>query len=119
LDIITHRHTQHLNVREFCRNNSRLHEQEGVPLLSTHAQRALTRRPVLLATLALGAVVALCGTIAMMRSSSASILAEKYNLPDGVEPEDQLSFVKAVKAHENTATKLDDVASRQPSLFIR
>ncbi len=81
-------------------------------MLATHAQRALARRPVILAALALGAVVALCGTVAMMRSSSASILAEQYNLPDGVEPEDQLSFVKAVKAHEETATKLDDVSSR-------
>ena len=89
-----------------------LNAQEGVPLLATHAQRVLTRRSVIVATLALGAVVALCGTVAMMRSSSASVLAEKYDLPDGVEPEDQLSFVKAVKAHENTATKLDDVSSR-------
>ena len=103
----------------FIQDDYVLNEQEGVPLLATHAHRALSRRPVILATLAFGAVLALCGTVTMLRSSPGSVLAENYNLPDGVEPEDQLSFVKAVKAHENTATKLDDVSSRLSALLIR
>ncbi len=69
------------------------------------------RRPALLAALAIGAVVALCGSAALLKTST-QVLEEKYDLPDGVEPEDKLSFTRAVKAHEMSAKKLDDVASR-------
>ena len=86
--------------------------QEGIPLLSTvHSQRSVMRRPILLAALAVGAVVALCGSAGLLQSS-ARVLQEKYDLPDGVEPVDQLAFSKAVKAHEMSPKKLDDVASR-------
>ena len=81
-------------------------------MLSTStAQRALMRRPMLLATLALGAVVAICGSVALVRSST-SMLEENYDLPDGVQPVDKLAFSQALKVHERSAKKLDDVASR-------
>ena len=67
------------------------------------------RRPIV--ALALGAVVATCAVVGLLRSST-NVLAEKYDLPDGVEPVDKLAFTQAVKAHEMGAKKLDDVASR-------
>jgi hypothetical protein len=87
--------------------------QEDVPLLKSSVQRSMhRRRPFILAVIAFGAVVTLAASIGLHHIKSRTVLATEYNLPDGVEPVDQLSFTRAVKAHEMGAKKLDDVASR-------
>lgn len=65
------------------------------------------------AAVMLCAVVALSGLFSSSRTVGRTILQDEYDLPDGVEPEEQLSFSQAVKAHELSAKKLDDVASRE------
>jgi len=85
---------------------------EGLPLLPSAVQRGLLRRPYVVTSLALGSVVAIVSTVALLYSPSTS-LEQTYSLPDGVEPVDQLSFTQAERVHENAAKKLDDVSSRE------
>ena len=85
-------------------------QAEEAPLLppSSRQNRRLSILVAVLGACALAAMVAAVFVLQPQRSA----LSEKYNLPDGVEPVDQLSFTQAEKFHMAGAHKLDDVSSR-------